>query len=305
MTSVPSRLAGLVAATLVAATGLVGLASPASAAMCSTSGISAVADYNDGAGGGIGTACDRTTGSRTAAVAFEKAGYTVRRDTQGAVCQVNNRPSKPNCGRLGAEYWSLWWSDGKGGWSYSQQGDRSLTVPRNGSVAWVWQGPSGRRQPGVAPARVSSSSPKPTPRPTPRGTTGTKPATPPTKSTGGQDSGSAPAAAPSRASRPAGAANTDPPTSGTARAKAKPKPSAKASPSARSSPSASASPSTSSTPEPTEDTSPAAASVQEADGTFAPVEQPSGLPTWVPIGVIVVLGSVATGTVWWRNRSSA
>ncbi len=159
--------AGLVAATLVAAAGLVGLgAGPAAAAACTTSGITAVVDYNDGAGGGTQSSCDATKSATNAARVFGQVGVKMARNPDGSVCQVNGKPVNAQCGHLGDQYWSLWWSNGTSGtWVYSQSGVDGLSVPKNGSVAWAWQGPGGRRQPAVAAPVVH---PAPTPSPTPR-----------------------------------------------------------------------------------------------------------------------------------------
>ncbi len=166
------RASGLVAATLVAAAGLVGFSGvgPAAAASCTTSGITAVVDYNDGAGGGTSTSCDRTTSSANAAKVFGDVGVTMDRNPDGSVCKVNGKPAGATCGRLGNQYWSLWWSNGTSGkWVYSQSGVDGLTVPKNGSVAWAWQGPGGRRQPAVAaPVVHPAPTPRPTPKPTPK-----------------------------------------------------------------------------------------------------------------------------------------
>ncbi len=296
------HLAGLVAAALVAAAGLVGLsASAASAATCSSSGISTVVDANDGAGGGVSTKCDRVTGSRKAAAVFRDVGVSMERNQDGSVCKVDGKPSNAVCGRLGTTYWALFWSDGSGGsWTYSDFGVDGLTVPKNGSVAWAWQGSSGRRQPSVAPARV-----QPTPTPAPKPTQA--PPKAPSGSTGG---GSKPtqAAGPTKAAAPTGTTGTTG-TSGTtataspsaaARAAAKAKARAKASarPSASASPSESASASVS---PPSEDSD--AEATQKTSGELAPTEQDSGLPVWVPIALILGLGGAAGATVWWRRRS--
>ena len=39
------------------------------------------------------------------------------------------------------------------------------------------------------------------------------------------------------------------------------------------------------------------------DGAFTPEDEPSGLPTWIPVTVIVALAGAAGGAVWWRRRT--
>lgn len=296
------RLAGLVAATLVAAAGLVGLqVGPASAAVCSTSGISAVVDAN-GAGGSTQTRCDPVTGARKASDVFAAVGVNVRRNPDGSVCQVNGLPSNAPCGGLGNQYWGLFWSNGtNGSWTYAQQGDVSLTIPRNGSVAWAWQSGGQQRKPGVAPAVVKPApTPKPTPAPTQKPKPTPKPAPKPTPeapatATAGPSKGTptVSSAKPSRDTRSTKAARA---TQAPDRRTPSPTPSATAS--------ATPSPSGSTTLEPTDDATPLTGA-EKASGDFTPAEQGSGLPAWVPLSVIAVLAAAAGGAVWWRKRTGA
>jgi len=308
MTSVTSRLAGLVAATLVAAAGLVGVSSePAAAAVCSGAGISAVVDSNDGAGGGIATACNRVTGSKKAAAVFRATGISMTRNPDGSVCKVNSKPANAECGRLGNQYWGLWWSNGtNGSWVYSQQGVDSLTVPKNGSVAWAWQGPKGKREPGVAPPVIRSapatkaptkkSTKAPQQKPTQQsgaGSQSTKKT--PSQSTPEQPTKTKAAAGASQPKKKANAAKVKASKQAKAKAKAK----ASASPSARSSASESAA------ADPSDDASSGVSSAEKVNSTFAPEEDQGGLPVWVPIGVIAVLAGAAGGTALWRRRAGA
>jgi hypothetical protein len=294
------RLAGLVAAALAAAAGLVGLSSaPASAAVCSSTGISSVVDFNDGAGGGIRTACNKVSGSKKAAAVFGATGVHMTRNRDGSVCQVNGKPAGADCVQLGSRYWGLWWSNGKDhNWVYSQQGVDTLTVPKNGSVAWAWQGSSGRRNPGVAPPVIKAS-----PAPTKSSTKA-----PPKGSGGGQGGGSKattvpkspePTKAATRAAKRAAASATPSP----ARSRS-PKHSASASASPSASASATASPSAASSTA-ADDASPAVTSTEPASSDFTPDDENGGLPAWVPIGVIVVLAGAAGAAVWWRKRTGA
>jgi hypothetical protein len=36
---------------------------------------------------------------------------------------------------------------------------------------------------------------------------------------------------------------------------------------------------------------------------FAPEDEHSGLPAWIPVTVILVLAVGAFGGLWWRNRT--
>ncbi len=44
-------------------------------------------------------------------------------------------------------------------------------------------------------------------------------------------------------------------------------------------------------------------STEPTSSDFAPTEEDGGLPAWVPIGVIVLLGGAAGAAVWWRKRN--
>ena len=134
------RLSSLVAATLVAATELVGLqVGPAAAAVCSGGGVSALVDFQS-LGGGVVTGCDRSGANRTAREVFKAAGFGLKdAPTQpGFVCLVNYR--KPRSGLPGHDLdWGLFWSDGRGKWNYSTLGVDGLKVPDGGYVAFSWQ----------------------------------------------------------------------------------------------------------------------------------------------------------------------
>ncbi len=70
VTPARTRLAGLVAAALAAAAGLVGISSgPASAALCSGSGVNVVVDFN-GLGGGVQKGCDPAGAGKSADQVF-------------------------------------------------------------------------------------------------------------------------------------------------------------------------------------------------------------------------------------------
>lgn len=149
-----SSLARLCAGALLAAAGMVGLtglvAGPASAAVCDGAGISVVVDYNDGAGGGTRTYCVKDGAGKTATQVFTAAGLTLGRGQSQSICQVDGRPTDATCQGLGKTYWSLWVSDGKGGWKYADNGADQQVVPADSAIAWAWQGPSGERKPDVS-----------------------------------------------------------------------------------------------------------------------------------------------------------
>lgn len=291
MTAAARRLTRLAVATLVAAAGLIGLqATPASAASCTTSGTTAVVDYADGAGGGTQTSCDPTSSSTGAARVFGDVGVSMTRNPDGSVCKVNGKGGAA-CGRLGNEYWALWWSDGTSGrWVYSQTGVDGLDVPRNGAVAWAWQGPSGRRQPSVA-APVVKAAPKPTATPTPKSSPKpTKKATPkPVPATASKAAASASASA--------SASATPVPTPSTRSTTTTPTPSA-----AVVAPTPSA-PTDTPTDSPTGSPTGQAAVSPETRLTSAEPDT-GGLPLWVPAVVVVALAA-ATGGVLWRRRTAA
>jgi hypothetical protein len=295
LTTRRARLAGLVAVALAAATGLVGLStSTATAAVCSTAGTSAVVDAK-GAGGGTRAFCDPVSGSKSASAVFQDVKVSVRRNPDGSVCQVDGLPEGAPCGGLGTQYWGLFWSNGRGGtWTYSQQGDTSLTIPKNGSVAWAWQSGSGERKPGVAPPVVNA-----TPTPTPTKTPTPKPK--PTKTPKPTRTPKTPK--PTKAGTAAASAA---PTGATATTAAAPLASASVSttPSASAVVSPSESASESAAPSETLEPTPDVTGTQKVDTAFTPKEDHAGLPAWIPVSVILALALLAFGGLWWRNRSS-
>ena len=167
------RGAGLVAATLVAAAGLVGLgAGPASAAQCAVAkGVSVVVDYSHGAGGGLASTCDANGGGRSARAIFTGSGFSLQpvQSSPGFVCQVEHRPSAAQCQSVppANAYWGLFWAKaGSSSWIYSSEGVDSLTIPAGGAVAFAFQDGGGTDYPGQAPS--TRSKPTPTPKPSPK-----------------------------------------------------------------------------------------------------------------------------------------
>jgi len=306
MTSVRPRLAGLVAAALVAAAGLVGISSgPAAAALCSGKGVNVVVDFN-GLGGGVQKSCDPGGAGRSARDVFPAAGFklTYAQREPGFVCRVQNAPQSDPCGNASPTnaYWGLYWSNGKSGkWTYSSSGVGGTSVPSGGFIAFSWQNGGSADPPGVRP--VNSQPAPATKSPTKKAT----PKSPTKKSTKQADAGSQSTNAPDQtaASKPtkkSGAA-----AEGTAKAKAKAKASKSARAKARASksPSASASSSASAASEPSDDASSDVSSTKQVDSAFAPEDEQGGLPVWVPVVVIVALAGAAGGAAWWRRRTTA
>lgn len=176
-------LTGVVAGLATAPAWLVwGPASPAVAAPCTgPSGIEVVVEY-DALGRTTARDCAAPGGDRTAAALFERTGHPqvqVQR-YPGAVCRVDGLPGATgargtNCVDMppAHNYWALFWSNGSGGWVYSQLGAYSLEVPEGGKVAWVWQDSGARNTPDTTSQRVQAQpSPQPSPSPAPGGNTG-------------------------------------------------------------------------------------------------------------------------------------
>jgi hypothetical protein len=285
VTLVP-RLAGLVVAALAATAGLVGLStSPASAAACSGSGVSALVDFNDGAGGGVSAQCDPAGSSHTAFEIFKSAGFDQTRNPDGSICKVDGKPAGAQCGRLGNQYWGLYWSEtATGKWIYAQSGADALDgIPDGGRVAWVWQGACGARQPQQVKtcSPTKTATPKPTKKPQP-----TKKPRATKTATAAKPSASATALSSAQASVTPQATPTPTPS-----ASAPVVPSVSATPSASPSESESADGDTGTT-----------TSAQDVDNDFTPAAEHSDLPVWVPFAVILGLAGAAGGTVWWRRR---
>lgn len=105
-----------------------------------------------GLGGAPESVCDPSGGGLTAARLFERNGFplTYVASQPGFVCRVAGRPADDPCAATPPDdaYWSLWWSDGRSGWSYAATAAGSLTIPDGGLVAFSWDG-----VPGDAPPR--------------------------------------------------------------------------------------------------------------------------------------------------------
>ena len=288
MTAGHPRLAGLAAAALVAAAGLVGLSGgPASAALCSGHGVNVVVDYH-GLGGGVLKGCDTSGAGKTANKVFPAAGYplTYVRGS-GFVCRVNGKPASDPCQTTSPAnaYWGLYWSDGKSGtWTYATSGVGGVSVPDGGFVAFSWQNGGADDPPGTSPVGVKPS-PKPTPTPKPQPTT--KPAKP-TKATKKATTSAAATKASAPSSSASASANASAPASAKASASALPT----ASPSSAS---ASVLPPTASDSASPDAATPTATQLASSE------PDTGGLPPWVPGAVVVALGAATGGVLWWRR----
>lgn len=308
----------LVVAALVAATGAVGHAAPAAAALCGAGqGVSVVVDYK-ALGGGIVRSCASGGGGKAAALS-QRAGVALTQAAQepGFVCRVNGKPANDPCQRAssGSAYWGLYWSSGNGRWTYSSRGAYSLDVPSGGFVGWAFQGSGGSGAPGVSPTAPAAAKPtkapaaKPTKAPAAKPTRA--PAAKPTKAPASKPA-STPSARPSDESSSAPQATTgssSPSARQSARASARASASASAEASSTASAKASAEASASSATTSAAG-SPSASPTDDAQAALEPTsvavddDQPEGLPLWVPLGVLVLLAAGGGGAVWWRRRQA-
>ncbi len=296
-------LARTVVAALVAATGALGLAGPAAAALCSGgSGVSVVVDYRS-LGGGVVTGCG--SGS-TAAAITQAAGVSLTQASRepGFVCRVNGKPASDPCVNASPAnaYWGLYWSNGNGSWTYANLGAYSLKVPNGGFVGWSFQNGGANQAPGLTPRTPSAPKPtKPAKPSKPAKPAPPKTAAPQPSTTAAPQQSSAPSAGSGGSEGTAGAAPSAA-ASRSAKAAASKSPSKAAKPGAASkaaSASASASPTASAESEASADAEagiePASSQVGGDDG--------GGLPLWVPVGVLALLAAGGGGVVWWRRRA--
>lgn len=272
------QLTRWLAAFAIAFAGVTITVAPANAAggYCTGPGVNVVIDYGQ-LGGGTAKGCGHITPNQnTAAIAIGSAGFRLEEIQTGGmigfVCTIDGQPSNRACsGANGDGYWGLFWANPGGSWVYASYGANALTVSNGETVSFAWQAPgSGTRNPGASPAPVLKRV-----TPTPSVTRSTTP--PASKSTTSRTQVGGKAAAPTRTSASA-------------------KPSASASPSAKASPTPSASPSPSASSTATYSLLPATAPVS--------TKPSSGLPWWVPAGVVALL-VVAAGGAWWRKRAGS
>lgn len=278
---------------LMAAAGAGTIPAPAGAASgCSgTAGTIVVVDFNQLGSGGSDIVKGCAPSADSAATAFGQAGfdltYSPAPGMQGYVCTVEARPADRDC--TGADsYWSLWWSDGKGGpWVYSSLGVTSLDAPKGGYVAFSWHEGAGTRgtSPGVNPTRrVAAPAPSPTPDPTPQGG----------KGNGGSTGGSGGAHGSSPSASPSASASTTTSTS----------PSASASPSDKASVKDAKGDATSAAAtESSESALPEIDEISEAPPAAEPKDDGGGFPAWVGIGLAVLVLGAAGAVPIIRRRA--
>lgn len=264
------RLGSWLTALALAVAGLSLAAGPATAAggYCTASGVNVVVDFG-ALGGGVQKGCG--SGS-VASDAFQSAGFPLTTlhtgGMNGFVCTVSGKPGAGQGGCSGAGgdgYWALFVANSSGGWTYANLGPYSQPVSSGQSVAFAWQAPgSSQRAPATTPASAIA---KPTPTPT-KTHVAPKPTMQPTPS---------PSASLAAAAKPS--------ASPTAKHHKHPHATVTQTPNAM--PTASATP---------------AESMGSVAATTHPAKSNSGLPWWIPVGVVVVL-VVGAGGAWWRKRA--
>ncbi len=282
------------------------LPAPARAASCgSADGVTVVVDLARSGGSGITTSCVADGGGDAASQLFVDAGHELTRVSSqpGAVCKVDGYRTQDACQQMpaGSAYWGLFWSDGDGGWVYSQEGVDNLNVPDGGWVAWAWQNGGSYDYPGVAPAS-NADSPSPSPSPShpagnngsDRGAHGGRPATSPSASPSTADGPTA-SAVPSAKAGGGGAGRAG-------RGEDRPRPDSrdgagkqhgeKAGDRQRSRAE-------------TSDDSAEPATGTEPVATSDPAAADGGLPAWVAPSVIGALFAAAGVAAWLRRRASA
>lgn len=288
--------AAAVATSLVAtALALVG-APPAAAALCSGGdGVGVVVSYG-ALGGGTRTGCGS---GDTAAAATTSAGFALEYAARqpGFVCRVTGVPQSDPCVHTSPTdaYWGLFWTDGTSGtWHYATLGAGALKVPAGGAVGWAWQDGGDRDYPAVA-APVAQQEPAAKPKSKPTRTSEPKPRRAP-RTTRQPKAETTPTPTPTTQRPSAAPTPTDPdaasgPKQRKQRKQRKQQPTASASPTA----SAGAEAGTGSeTAAPMRATEPAARTTDDGG--------PSGLPWWVPGGLLLAL--VAGAGIAVRRRGT-
>ena len=286
-------VASLVGAAAAAGVWLTGV-SPASAAGCTgATGVTVVVDFAE-LGGGLTAGCDPSAEGQRARAILVDAGYSVAMATKspGFLCRVNGLPADDPCvdAAPADRYWSVWWADGQGGsWVYSARGVDSLRVPEGGYLALAWHQGSGRSQPPATAPVSRAAAEKPTKASKPRAKA-TKAAEP------RRTKAAAPrTAAPKAASTPATSAAATPSATGST------SPSASASPSEDLTPTDVPSPGESVTVAPGLPAADEISSGPDDVQVDAASADDGGLPTWVPVLVVVAV-LVLGGAVALRRR---
>lgn len=281
---------GLVTALAVAVFGLVGLAGlvPATATTasgyCSGAGVSVAVDFA-ALGGGVQKRCDTRGDGKSAWAVFDDAGFRLTgvQRQPGAVCRVSGKPASAPCAGMPPTdaYWGLFSSTGSG-WIYASVGAGGLTVHDGDTVAFAWQSTSGHRAPNTSPAPRHVASPNPTPGPaqssTKHGHATSDPRAPRSSSTAAGQSQAPSSAVPT----PAASAGKVRATSQVRSHSHKKRGAASRAASV--------------------DPSPVAASVRPTAQQSVSDGAGSGLPWWIPAGIVVVLAAAGGGVVL-RRRS--
>lgn len=260
--------------------GLVPGPATAASGYCSGSGVDVVVDFGT-LPGGVVKGCGHGS---AASDAFTSAGFALTdnpRMGDGYVCTVRGEPANRACTGT-TSYWALFVSTDHRTWTYASLGAYSQAVHDGESVAFSWQSSSGNRAPRAAPAPARVTAPPSSP---------SSPKSVPTP----QHTKSSPAGHGSEMH--AAASSTPSPTPSprtTASAGAHVRSAAHAShrTSASASPSAAASSDTA--------TASSASGAESSSGNSSS-SGGSGLPWWIPVGVVAVLAGGA-GVLTWRRR---
>lgn len=126
---------------------------------CPDGGATVLVDFGDlagDAGSDVRTACDDDAEGDRAAQSILDAGFDLTYATRSAgfVCRVDGLPADDPCVNAAPPdaYWSVWWAEAGGEWTYSTRGVGSLRTPEGGHVALVWHtGNDEAAAPSVAP----------------------------------------------------------------------------------------------------------------------------------------------------------
>ncbi len=301
------------ATVLVAAATAVLPTAPAHAALCGGSGVNVIASFG-ALGGGTQTGCAASGGGSSAWQISVAAGFPLEQPQRqpGFVCRVRGLPTKadePCVNTPPADaYWGLFWSDGKSAtWHYSTLGAAALKVPEGGSVGWAWQDGGARDLPAMAPpvaAKEPAPAPatKPAPKPKPKPKRGPRTPAPAPATQGGSTTGAEPA--PSEAAAPTAASDPEPKARADRRKARAGRPKTASTPGATpTDPAAADEPAE--TDEAAETDEPLAVDDDTALTAGDGPADPGGLPWWVPVGLVVVLGAGAVIAVRRRGVGSS
>lgn len=277
----------LMTALAVAVFGLVGLVpatATATSGFCSGVGVNVAVDFGD-LHGGVQKRCDTGGNGKSAWRVFVDAGFPLIPVQQqpGAACRVSGKPASAPCVRMPPTnaYWGLFSSTG-GGWAYASIGAGGLTVHDGDTIAFVWQSTNSHRVPGTSPAARHAAAPTPT--------------TGPTKSSTRHDQAAPHTRAPRPGPTAAGQSRTSSsavPTPSTAAGETTATSKARAH--SHKKHGATRTPASS-------DPSPVAAAVRPSVQQPASGDSGSGLPWWIPAGIVLLLAAAGGGVVL-RRRS--